>query len=133
VAEQVEGERLVGLLLAVALDCDGDGLGSLAWGEGLRAGLGEVVLAGRSRAGRRAAGPCGENHALYQSPMRLSVTGTLPWALNRSARSGATLFSTVLSLTASVPKAPLKRLPPAYPAELPDRVLSWIVTVPRSL
>src|SRR5262245_61364783 len=41
VAEQIEVERLVGLLLAVALDLDG--LGRLAGGEGQRAGLGDVV------------------------------------------------------------------------------------------
>ena len=44
VAEQVPVERLVGLLLAVALDFDGDGLGRLAGGEGQRAGPGEVVV-----------------------------------------------------------------------------------------
>src|SRR5262249_43151146 len=42
--EQVEVERLVGLLLAVALDFDGDGLGGLAGGKRQRAGLGEVVV-----------------------------------------------------------------------------------------
>ena len=41
--EQVEVERLVGLLLAVALDFDGDGLRRLAGGEGQRAGLGALV------------------------------------------------------------------------------------------
>ena len=38
VAEQVQVERLVGLLLAVALDFDGDGLRRLAGSEGQRAG-----------------------------------------------------------------------------------------------
>jgi hypothetical protein len=42
VAEQVQVERLVGLLLAVALDFDGDGLRRLAGGEGQRADRGEV-------------------------------------------------------------------------------------------
>ena len=46
--KQVEVERLVGLLLAVALDLDGDGLRRLAGGEGQRAGLGDVVAARRS-------------------------------------------------------------------------------------
>jgi hypothetical protein len=44
VAEQVEVERLVGLLLAVALDFDRDCLRRLAGGEGQRAGLGDVIL-----------------------------------------------------------------------------------------
>src|SRR5262249_23038778 len=38
--EQVQVERLVGLLGVVALDSDGDGLRRLAWGEGQRAGPG---------------------------------------------------------------------------------------------
>ena len=38
VAEQIEVERLAGLLLAVALDFDGDGLRCLARGEGQCAG-----------------------------------------------------------------------------------------------
>src|SRR5262249_10140380 len=42
--EQVEVERLVGLLLAVTLDFDRDGLGRLAGGERQRAGLGDVVV-----------------------------------------------------------------------------------------
>ena len=42
VAEQVEVERLVSLLLAVVLDFDGDGLGRLAGGEGQRAGPGDT-------------------------------------------------------------------------------------------
>src|SRR5262249_2678755 len=51
VAEQVEEERLVGLLLAVAVDDDGDGLRRLAGGEGQRAALGDVVVvAGRGGA-----------------------------------------------------------------------------------
>ncbi|HJT76600.1 MAG TPA: hypothetical protein VJ739_05310 [Gemmataceae bacterium] len=33
-------------------------------------------------------------------------------------------------MTASVPDAALKIPPPADPAELPDRVPSWIVAVP---
>src|SRR5438552_4133136 len=41
VAEQVQVEGLVGLLLAVALDFDRDRLGRLAGGEGQRAGRGE--------------------------------------------------------------------------------------------
>src|SRR5262245_43201100 len=41
--EQVERERLVGLLLAVALDFDGESLRYLAGGEGQRAGLGDLV------------------------------------------------------------------------------------------
>src|SRR5262249_38220737 len=45
--EQVEVERLVGLLLAVALDFDGDGLRRLAGGEVQRAGLGDVVVVAR--------------------------------------------------------------------------------------
>src|SRR5262249_46245537 len=44
VAEQVQVERLVGLLLAVAVDDDGDRLFRLAGGEGQRAGLGDVVV-----------------------------------------------------------------------------------------
>ena len=47
VAEQVQVERLVGLLLAVALDLDRDGLRRLAGGEGQRAGLGDVVAVAR--------------------------------------------------------------------------------------
>src|SRR5262245_12983496 len=51
VAEQVEVERLVGLLLAVTLDFDGDGLPCLTRGEGQRAGMGDVVVvAGRGGA-----------------------------------------------------------------------------------
>src|SRR5262245_5327375 len=47
-AEQVEVERLVGLLLAVAVDFDGDRLRRLAGDEGQGAGLGAVVIvAGR--------------------------------------------------------------------------------------
>jgi len=46
-AKQVEVERLVGLLLAVALDDDRDGLRRLAGGEGQRAGLGDVVAVAR--------------------------------------------------------------------------------------
>jgi len=46
VAEQVEPERLVGRLLAIAIGFDGDGLGRLARGEGQDGGPGEVVLAG---------------------------------------------------------------------------------------
>jgi hypothetical protein len=46
-AEQVEVERLVGLLLAVALDFDGDCLRRLAGGEGQRAGLDEVIAVAR--------------------------------------------------------------------------------------
>jgi hypothetical protein len=61
--------------------------------------------------------------------MMLSLTVTLPWSLNRSAPSRATLWSTVLSLTASDPDAALKMPPPSV-AELPDRVLSWTVAVP---
>src|SRR5262245_30261779 len=50
-AEQVEGERLVGLPLAVALDLDRDRLRRLAGGEGQRAGPGDVVVvAGRGGA-----------------------------------------------------------------------------------
>src|SRR5215831_3016551 len=45
--EQVEVERLVGLLLVVALDFDGDGFRRLAGGEGQRAGLGDIVLVAR--------------------------------------------------------------------------------------
>src|SRR5262249_9986237 len=47
VAEQVEVKRLVGLLLAVTLDFDGDGFRRLAGGEGQRAGLGDVVAVAR--------------------------------------------------------------------------------------
>src|SRR5262245_42638305 len=43
-AEQVEVERLVGLLLAVPLHFDGDGLRRLAGGEGQPAGPGDVVV-----------------------------------------------------------------------------------------
>src|SRR5438309_1435745 len=43
VAEQVQVERLVGLLLAVALHHDRDGLAGLACGEGQRAGPRDVV------------------------------------------------------------------------------------------
>jgi len=39
VAEQVQVERFIGLLLAVAFDFDGDGLRRLAGVEGQRAGL----------------------------------------------------------------------------------------------
>src|SRR5262245_16223041 len=47
--EQVEVERLLGLLLAVAVDDDRDRLGRLAGGEGQRASLGDVtVVAGLS-------------------------------------------------------------------------------------
>src|SRR5438270_9803184 len=49
VAEQVEVERLVGLLLAVALDFDRDRLRRLAGGEGQRAGLGDVIAVARRR------------------------------------------------------------------------------------
>ena len=52
VAEQVEVECLVILLLAVALDFDGDGLRRLAGGEGQRAGLGDVVVVTRLEIGR---------------------------------------------------------------------------------
>src|SRR5580765_2885595 len=41
--EQIQVERLVGLLLAVAVDHDGDGLRRLAGGKGERAGPGNVV------------------------------------------------------------------------------------------
>ena len=44
---QIDEELLVGLLLAVALDFDGDGLRRLAGGEGQRAGLGDVVVVAR--------------------------------------------------------------------------------------
>src|SRR5262245_54111566 len=44
VAEQVEVEVLVRLLLAVAIDLDRDGLRRLAWREGQRAGPGDVVV-----------------------------------------------------------------------------------------
>ena len=47
--ELVEVERLIGLLLAVALDFDGDRLHRLARGEGQRAGLGDVVVVGIER------------------------------------------------------------------------------------
>src|SRR4051794_5467096 len=43
VAEQVQVERFIRLLLAVAVDNNGDGLGRLAGGESQRAGLGDVV------------------------------------------------------------------------------------------
>jgi hypothetical protein len=43
ITEQVQVERLISLLLAVALDFDRDGLRRLAGGEGQRAGLGNVV------------------------------------------------------------------------------------------
>src|SRR5262245_30279864 len=43
VAEQVEVEVLVGLLLAVPLHLDRDRLRRLAWGEGQCAGPGEIV------------------------------------------------------------------------------------------
>jgi hypothetical protein len=45
IAEQIEVERLVGLLPAVPLDLDGDGLRRLAGGKGQRAGLSESLLA----------------------------------------------------------------------------------------
>src|SRR5262249_8014988 len=57
-AEQIHIERLVALLLAVALDFDGDGLGRLAGGEGQRAGTGDVVVV----AGRRGAVGAAEGH-----------------------------------------------------------------------
>src|SRR5438034_5709412 len=58
VAEQLQVERLVGLLLAVALDFDDDRLRRLTWGERQRAGLADVVaLARRGRAVR-----CAERH-----------------------------------------------------------------------
>ena len=44
VAEQIQVEVLVGLLLAVAVDLDGDRLRRLAGGEGQCAGLGESLL-----------------------------------------------------------------------------------------
>src|SRR5213596_31971 len=47
VAEQVQVERLIGLLPIVALDFDGDGLRRLAGGEGQRAGLGDVIAVAR--------------------------------------------------------------------------------------
>src|SRR3954464_14482510 len=47
VAEQLQEEVLVRLLLAVALDLDGYGLGRLAGEEGQRAGLGDVVAVAR--------------------------------------------------------------------------------------
>src|SRR5262249_23256908 len=50
VAEQVEVERLVGLLLSVALDFDGDGLGRLAGVEGQRAGPGDFLFSLRENA-----------------------------------------------------------------------------------
>lgn len=43
----VNSARLIGLLLAVALDFDGNGLRCLAGGEGQRAGLGDVVAVAR--------------------------------------------------------------------------------------
>ena len=45
--EQVEVERLIGLLLAVAFDFDGDRLRRLAGGEDQCAGLGDVVVVAR--------------------------------------------------------------------------------------
>src|SRR5262245_28188154 len=45
--EQFDAECLVGLLLAVALDLDGDGLRRLAGDEGQRAGLGDEVAIAR--------------------------------------------------------------------------------------
>src|SRR5205809_1971558 len=49
VAEQVQVERLVGLLLAVAVDGDGDRLRRLTGVEGQRRGLGDIVAGvGRS-------------------------------------------------------------------------------------
>src|SRR5262249_46126556 len=60
--EQVQVERLVGLLLAVALDLDGDGLRRLAGGEGYRAGPGGVV--GVARRGDAVCGAVGDRHRL---------------------------------------------------------------------
>jgi hypothetical protein len=54
VAEQVEVERLVGLLLAVALHFDGDRLGRLAGAKVSRAGLVDVVLVAGFRGAVRA-------------------------------------------------------------------------------
>src|SRR5947209_3261763 len=56
VAEQVQVERLVRLLLAVALDHDGDGLRGLAGGEGQGATGGLVVAAGGGGAVRGGVG-----------------------------------------------------------------------------
>src|SRR5262245_60823488 len=64
VVEQVQVERLVGLLLAVALHLDGDGLRRLAGGEGQRPGLADVVVV----AGRR-----GAVHGLERHRHRLVV------------------------------------------------------------
>jgi hypothetical protein len=41
------------------------------------------------------------------------------------------LLSIVLSLTASVPEAPLKMPPPVEPVLFFDRLQSWSVAVPR--
>src|SRR5258708_4454017 len=43
ITEQVEVERLIGLLLAAAFDFDRDRLRRLAGGEGQRTGLGDIV------------------------------------------------------------------------------------------
>src|SRR5262249_6333432 len=65
-AEKVEVERLVGLLLGVALDLDGDGLAGLAWLEGQRAGLRDVIAV---------AGGGGAVHGLEGHRHRLVVGG----------------------------------------------------------
>src|SRR5262249_1256258 len=69
--EQVEVEGLVGLLLAVALDLDGDGLRRLAGGEGQRAGPGDVIAV--AGGGSAADGAVRQRHRLVISMPRRQV------------------------------------------------------------
>src|SRR5262245_51814055 len=77
VAEQVEVEVLVGLLPAVPLHFDGDGLRRLAGGEGRRAGLSDLVSAGCSGSGDDQPGRVGRGSELrtHHADLAVAVLG----------------------------------------------------------